>query len=132
MRVIDSAASSFRDRLIEIIEDRIVRKKLGDLKESNEFIQKLVEDYIDEIAPSFENVPIMMAKYKKLEILGDSAISLVDCVDYAYLCHRPWYFIFHYSNKCGEAGGFIIKGRELIKEKNDGVPPCLYAARQTR
>jgi tetratricopeptide (TPR) repeat protein len=85
MQVIDSAASSFRDRLIEIIDDRTVRKKLGELKESDEFIEKLVKDYIDEIAPSFENVPIMTAKYKKLEMLGDSAISLVDCVDYAYI-----------------------------------------------
>jgi tetratricopeptide (TPR) repeat protein len=85
MQVIDSAAFSFRDRLIEIIDDRRVRKKLGELKESDEFIEKLVKDYIDEIAPSFEDVPIMTEKYKKLEILGDSAISLVDCVDYAYI-----------------------------------------------
>jgi hypothetical protein len=37
-----------------------------------------------------------------------------------------------YSNKCGKAGGFITKDRELIKEKHGGVPPWLCARRQTR
>jgi hypothetical protein len=41
------------------------------------------------------------------------------------------YFIFHYSNKCSKAGGFITKGRELIKGKTQWSTAALPIRRET-
>lgn len=85
MQVIDSAEYSFRDRLVEIIDDQKMRNSLRQLKESGKFIDELVKCYIDEIAQSYEDQNILDRKHEKLRDVGASTKSLFDCVDYAYV-----------------------------------------------
>ena len=85
MQVIDSYEYSFRDRLVEIIDDQEMRNSLRQLKENDKFIENLVKSYIDEFAQSYENKAILKRRREKLRDVGASAKSLVDCVDFAYI-----------------------------------------------
>jgi tetratricopeptide (TPR) repeat protein len=85
MQVIYGATDSFRARLIEMIDDQKVQRSLVGLRQSEEFIDILVQRYLDEIAKSFENQGLLRAKREKLKDLAASVLSPTDCIDLAYV-----------------------------------------------
>jgi tetratricopeptide (TPR) repeat protein len=99
MELIDSSTHSFRDRLIEIIDDEKGRRNLNELKQDDQFIDTLVENYIDEISKSFETQDVLKIKYKKLKDIGDTAKSSDDYIDYTYVLFLTNSFSNPYTQK---------------------------------
>jgi hypothetical protein len=99
MQVADTTARSFREKLIGIIDDEKAQKNLTELKHSDQFIDTLVEYYIDEIAKSFEDRSLLNTKFEKLKKLGVATKSSNDRIDYAYILFLTCSFSNPYTQK---------------------------------
>jgi tetratricopeptide (TPR) repeat protein len=119
MQVLDSTVAkqpTFRERLIEIIDDEKVRKSLNELRERDEFIDSLVEHYIDEIGKSFESPPILKRKYEKLKDLGALIKSSNDCIDYTYILFLTSSFRNPYTQQWAE--DWLVREHECCPESS--------------
>jgi tetratricopeptide (TPR) repeat protein len=114
MQVIDSAAPSFRHRLIEMIDNDGARESLLELRQSDDFIDRLVEYYVDEIAKSFEKQFVLKTKHEKLKSLGAVTSSSDDYVDYAYFLFLTCSFSNPYTQEWAE--DWLAKACEACPE----------------
>jgi tetratricopeptide (TPR) repeat protein len=102
VQVIDNPASSFRHRLIEIIDNYEARQRLYELIQRDDFVDRLVEQYVDEIAKSFENQFVLKTKREKLKSLCVIPNTLNDYNDYAYFLFLTCSFSNPYTQEWAE------------------------------